>query len=197
MKKIQDYLKQSYENSVNKGWYERPTTSIERFALMLSEISEATEEVRSSKEDFYLVEGKPEGQAVELVDVLIRIFDYSGYRNVNFSKFLETQFFVSFNPIITIDDLMNEVSQLNNIRCYEELQDLKSDIEFHISVAISICDAAKSHMKKTEKEFLFLAETVVKIAYFFRKKGWDMTKVLDIKHEYNVNRPHKHGGKVC
>lgn len=197
MKTIQDYLKQSYENSVSKGWYERPTTSIERFALMLSEISEATEEVRSSKEDFYLVDEKPEGQSVELVDVLIRIFDYSGYANVNFSKFLETQFFVSFNPINTINDLMVEVGQLNNIRCYEELEYLKSDLEFHISIAISICDAAKSYMKKTEKEFFYLAETVVKIAYFFRKKGWDMTKVLDIKHEYNVSRPHKHGGKVC
>lgn len=197
MKKIQEYLKQSYQNAVNKGWYERPTTSIERFALMLSEISEATEEVRSSKEDFYLVEGKPEGQSVELVDVLIRIFDYSGYGNVNFAKFLDSQFFVTFNEIHTIDDLMNEVSHLKNIRCYEELEELKSDLEFHISVAISICDAAKSHMKKTDKEFLYLAETMVKIAYFFKKKGWDMTKIIDIKHEYNVSRPHKHGGKVC
>lgn len=197
MKKIQDYLKQSYENSVNKGWYERPTTAIERFTLMLSEVAEATEEVRSSKEDFYLVGEKPEGQSVEMVDILIRIFDYSGYKSVNFSKFLETQFFVSFNPINTIDDLMVEVGQLNNIRCYEELENLTSDLEFHISFAISICDAAKSHMKKTDKEFLYLAETVVKIAYFFKKKGWDMSKILDIKHEYNINRPHKHGGKVC
>lgn len=62
---------------------------------------------------------------------------------------------MSFNPIHTINDLMNEVVQLNNIRCYEELQDLHSDLEFHISVAISICDAAKSHMKKLRKSSCF------------------------------------------
>jgi len=197
MKKIQDYLKQSYDNSVSKGWYERPTTSIERFSLMLSEVSEATEEVRSKKDDFYMVAEKPEGQAVELVDVLIRIFDYAGYKNVNLRKIIETQFFLYFEKIETVSDLLVAVENLKNIKCYEELENLSSDIEYHASVAISICEAIKSYMKKNDKEFLFLAEVVVKIAYIFHIKKWDLSKILDIKHEYNTTRPHKHGGKTC
>ena len=74
---INDYVKMAYENSLSKGWYEEKRSVLERIALMHTEISEATEEVRDNKEDFYEVNGKFEGQSVELADVLIRIFDFS------------------------------------------------------------------------------------------------------------------------
>lgn len=197
MKKIQEYLKQSYGNSVAKGWYENPTTPIERFALMISEVSEAIEEIRLKKPDYYVKDGKPEGQSVEMVDILIRIFDYAGYKNINFSKFIESQFFMSFNEIDTLESLMNEVKDINNLRCNDELTMLNTDIEYNASIAISVCEAMKSYMKNNDKEFFFLAEVVVKIAYFFHIKKWDMVKLIDIKHEFNLNRPHKHGGKTC
>lgn len=96
-----------------QGWWERDRSQLEIHALLHSEISEATEEVRKGMPDVYQVrqalpgtkaaptiiephedsylnwsdmdEGetipKPEGEAIEIVDVLIRAFDYSGRKN--------------------------------------------------------------------------------------------------------------------
>jgi len=71
-----------------KGWHDRPRTPLELHALIHSEISEATEAVRDGKPGMYfephLVNDfecpKPEGEAVELVDAVIRIMDIFGSR---------------------------------------------------------------------------------------------------------------------
>lgn len=197
--KISQCVEQSYQNSVSKGFYERPTKPTERFQLMLSEVAEATEEYRSHKEDFYLVDGKPEGQAVEFVDVLIRIFDYSGFKGINLSKYIEQRFFTNFSDIETLFELMKEVKDLKNIKCYNELENLNDDLEYHLSVSISIAEAGKSYLygKNDDIIFLHLSDAVVKIARIFFIKKWDLEKILEIKHSYNLNRSYKHGGKVC
>lgn len=197
MYKITEYIKMSYENSVSKGWYENPIPELERIMLMISEVSEATEEVRDFKEDFYEVDGKPEGQAVELADLCIRIFDYAGYRQLNLCKYIETQFFVSFQNIEYIRDINDEVKQLNNLKCYEELEKIETDLEFHASISISLAGAAKSLIAKNDKEFIYLSEALIKVFYYSSKKGWDFENILCKKHAYNLNRPYKHGGKKC
>lgn len=53
-------------------------SALEVHALIHSEISEATEEVRNNKEDFYYSGGeKPEGEAVECADAIIRLCEYA------------------------------------------------------------------------------------------------------------------------
>ena len=76
-----------HENAVSKGWWEpipnkysvegmRERSLPELIALMHSELSEALEEIRKpDARPFYLVDGKPEGWAVELADTVIRIMD--------------------------------------------------------------------------------------------------------------------------
>ena len=62
----------------------------EQIALMHSELSEALEEVRKSDaRPFYLVEGKPEGWAVELADCVIRIMDTCGYYGQDLQALVE------------------------------------------------------------------------------------------------------------
>lgn len=197
--KIQACVSQAYQNAVNKGFYERATKATERFQLMLSEVSEATEEFRSAKDDFYMVGEKPEGQSIELIDVLIRIFDYSGSCDIDLASLINQRFFVEYNKIETLQDLMQAVSDLNNIKCYQELENVHDDLEYQLSVSISIAQAGKSYLDGKDEGtiFLHLSDTIVKIARIFYLKQWDIEKLLSIKHAYNVNRPHKHGGKVC
>jgi hypothetical protein len=69
-----------------KGFYDgAPRSALEYHMLIVSEIAEATEEVRkggNSAEIYYDDSNptKPEGEPVEIVDALIRILDYAAYK---------------------------------------------------------------------------------------------------------------------
>jgi hypothetical protein len=68
-----------------KGWWEKDRSLAEVIALTHSELSEALEHYRNGHRiDRVWREGdKPDGVLVELADVLIRIFDYVGNRNLS------------------------------------------------------------------------------------------------------------------
>lgn len=87
---INDLVQLCHNTAVAKGWWEEPRTALEVAALIHSEVSEAVEEARKPNSvSWKLKEGeKPEGEAVELVDAVIRIFDYFGHRGWNFEKLL-------------------------------------------------------------------------------------------------------------
>lgn len=63
-----------YKTHVDNGWANTNTTLLENLALIHSEISEAVEECRKNNDVVYFdeVTGKPEGLAIELIDVLTR-----------------------------------------------------------------------------------------------------------------------------
>jgi len=102
---INETCQQVHSLAKEKGWYDKPKTPLEAHMLMVSEIAEASEEVRKSTPPIYanlkiqvafdeallqrtenldLIRNnllKPEGEAIELADAIIRIFDYAAYRN--------------------------------------------------------------------------------------------------------------------
>jgi len=71
-----------HKNAVEHGWWEQERSALEIHALIHTEVSEATEAVKDDKPaiwvDFTSDEfpKKPEGEAVELADCMIRIMDY-------------------------------------------------------------------------------------------------------------------------
>ena len=64
-----------HDTAIRKGFWDHPRNDGEMIALMHSELSEALEAMRSLKGKDSVIE--------ELADVLIRIFDFCGGRNLD------------------------------------------------------------------------------------------------------------------
>ena len=63
---------EAHQNAKDHGWHDEKVHPLAVHALIHSEISEATEEVRNGMDMYIGLEGKPEGEAVELADAVIR-----------------------------------------------------------------------------------------------------------------------------
>ena len=104
---MKDLVKRIHEMAKSKGRWDKEVakTPVECHMLMVTEIAEATEEVRKGTPDIYGVYGdrfvsvetvelnggilKPEGEAVELADCVIRIMDYFGYKGWDLERIIK------------------------------------------------------------------------------------------------------------
>jgi NTP pyrophosphatase (non-canonical NTP hydrolase) len=74
---LKTLIEESHKTAVEKGWWDDSRSAGDIFMNIAAEVSEAWEEYRTgcSFIEIYYKDSKPEGIAVELADVLIRIFD--------------------------------------------------------------------------------------------------------------------------
>lgn len=89
---IKDCIKEAYETSKSKGWYDDGGHSVgEAIALMHTELSEALEEYRNgnSIQLVYFKGEKPEGFSVEIADLCIRVFDFCGAHGIDLQSVIE------------------------------------------------------------------------------------------------------------
>lgn len=88
-KSICQWQKEIHQNAINHGWWDNPRTPGELLMLVVSEVSEAFEEVRNNHamtETYYSEKGKMEGVPSELADVVIRIMDLAEYYGIDLEK---------------------------------------------------------------------------------------------------------------
>ena len=92
-KTINDWVTEIHEYSKLKGWWDNFRPDSEIFALIVSELGEAIEASRDGIDDmmFEASTGKPVGVSTELIDALIRIMDFFGYKGWDMEKILETK----------------------------------------------------------------------------------------------------------
>lgn len=85
---LNEYATTIHYIALQHGWWNTERNFGEMIALMHSELSEALEAHRNSKEAFYIKDNKPEGWAVELVDCMIRIMDTLKERDMDIDKIM-------------------------------------------------------------------------------------------------------------
>lgn len=93
MKTIKEWAEEVHANARLKGWWEGqslpllPAETLSKHMLIVSEVAEACEEVRSNNPKLYFGPGgKPEGEAIELADAVIRIMDYCEFVGIDLEE---------------------------------------------------------------------------------------------------------------
>jgi hypothetical protein len=90
---IREWQATIHQYAKDKGWWPPEGRNFgDLCSLFHSEISEAYEEHRNGHgltEVYYQADGKPEGVPVELVDCLIRIFDFCEHEGIDVQALLE------------------------------------------------------------------------------------------------------------
>lgn len=117
---IRDLVTEAHCAAQEKGWWEKPKSPLECHMLMVSELSEATEEARKGTPPIYTLDcdptdpaglttellkemvedngndpPKPEGELIELADTVIRIADYCGFKGWDLAGAIEAK--MSYN----------------------------------------------------------------------------------------------------
>lgn len=85
---INALIEDIHKNAVDHGWWETDREFPEIVALCHSELSEALEAYREDQPLAWDNNGKPDGIAVEMIDCVIRIFDWFGTIPVDFETLL-------------------------------------------------------------------------------------------------------------
>lgn len=203
------FSKKVHANAVQHGWYDNDVEFGCISSMIHAELSESLEEYRSSKPLLYkccelhgpygectsedcnlyndgkcgFLKDKPEGIAVELVDCLLRILDWFGYCGCDYA---------------------DKIYELSANRAFDK------DIVEHYAVdsfpnfiAMQHYYIAKAFMEDTQKYYysrnLNLMVCFHQISHWLSVNygpNW-VDEVLELKYQFNINRPYRHNNKKC
>lgn len=87
-------IERSFQTAVSKGFHDEPLDPGDAILLMISELTEAFEELRDGhtvNEVYSGKGGKPEGLPIELADCVIRIADFCGANDIDLGRAILTK----------------------------------------------------------------------------------------------------------
>lgn len=122
---------------------------------------------------------KPEGICVELIDGVIRILDYIGYKSES----------IDYGDM-TIDGYISLVCTRDR---WADMQGMSVG-----SLVMHLHSETADAGRKIQAYNLYLGElmsAVQMVWMWIKSRGLDPMQLLIEKHEYNVTRPYKHGKK--
>lgn len=203
---LNQFMQEVHKNAVSHGWWDDERSPGTIRALIHAELSEALEAYRNHETlvwhkcpvdhkpceyqpmhdmptlpcgAYDPASRKPEGVAVELMDFVIRIFDYLAKIDWQLPASTSTaQKLADWALDDYQDDRGRDVLNLD----LPDLVDLLHD-------EVSLSSVMHNETYLTTAAGLAMA--------WVEKNSVDPVELLLEKHEYNKTRPYKHGGKVC
>lgn len=172
-----------HQNAVEHGWWEEERSYAEIIALCHSELSEALEEYRNNMPMAYYY-----GQDGILRQQVIK----TDIENANGRKPEGIAIELADCIIRILDycgykgiDIQEALDWRKAGNDTYTLPELVTQCHFLISMAFS----------HTPTQDLYFAECINLIQFWCKENGIDLNEMIRIKHEYNKNRPFRHGGK--
>lgn len=195
MRSLQELAKEIHANNVAKGWYENPRHHEESLMLCVTELAEATEEVRNATPEVYVMDQfkekhnvlfsdgrwhttggldvavhnlKPEGNCIEIVDSAIRLLCLAEWNGLDLSYGLTTS-----------NDRILEYQSFSPVR-------------FHFSLVKELVLLDNPEYRRQD-----VTLNILSMSYdFIKSRGYDMFELIDMKQSYNKKRSYKHDNKV-
>lgn len=177
MLNLNEFARQVHENAKKHGFWESKISDSELCCWLHAELAEAYEEYRWHRPMIWHdATGKPQGVAVELIDVCLMILDYKGAAHITFA-----------NEHARISDMIELIPERLRQRFAkaplpEYLARMHSEIAGIFQTA------------NTPDEFVFAFDMLCGLIFLrVEHEGLDPEAILLEKFHYNENRPYKHG----
>lgn len=132
------------------------------------------------------IQFKPEGEAIELVDLLVRLGDFFGSKGWDLGAVL-VESYPELKPDLTFADVVAHVKTYGERESFSERPLIN-----HFELVERICDAIGASTK-TEAHH-FSSVFMITIGYMIYR-GFDVESAVEMKMAYNEKRPYRHGGK--